>query len=170
MNKHLPAWKRIFLWGVLATLLAGALFNQYSFSLKPLYLSRGHAAAMMAKNDLQKLETVAPDLFNLIRAVNAFPASTRFYFVPCFNDSGNTGRWWWYIHLITRYFSYPRHIFSHDKVQYDGTKEVYIARFIGQAKTWRELDWITSRDIEVLILMRNDSIKFMRTTDPVESL
>ena len=106
----------------------------------------------------------------MVQAVNAFPAATRFYFVPCFEDSGNTGRWWWYVYLMTRYLCYPRTVFCHDKVQYDDTKAVYLSRFIGQARTWQDLDWITSRHIDIIILMRHNRVEFMRPADPVKNL
>lgn len=170
MNKLIPKLKIALLWCVLTALLGVSLYNQFNFSLKPLCLSRNNVASMIGKSDLQKLEVAAPDLFNMIQAVNSFPAATHFYFIPCFNDSGNTGRWWWYIHLMTRYFSYPRTIFTHDKVQYENNKSVYSTRFIGQARTWQELDWITSRHIEVLILMRKNSVEFMKTTEPIKNL
>ena len=170
MNKFIPIFKNILLWCVLAALLIGSLFNQFNFSFKPLSLSKDHIASMMIKNDMQKLETAAPDLFSLVREVSAFPASTRFYFIPCFNDSGNTGRWWWYVYLMARYLSYPRTVFTHDKAEYGDTKGIYLSHFIKEAKTWQELDWITSRHIEVLILMRNNTVEFMRTTAPIKNL
>jgi hypothetical protein len=125
---------------------------------------------MIIKDDVQKLRVIAPDLFNLVEAVNTFPTSTRFYFIPCFEDSGNTGRWWWYVYLIVRYLSYPRTIFCHDKVQYKNSKEIYLERFIGQAKTWQALDWITSRHIEIIILMRNNAVEFIHITSPIKNL
>jgi len=170
MLKSISTLKTNLLWCVLAALLATALYNQFSFSLKPLYLSRSQIVQRVSHNDMQKLEIAAPDLFNMIQAVNSFPASTHFYFIPCFDDSGNAGRWWWYVYLMGRYLSYPRTVFTHDKVQYENSKDVYLSRFIGQARTWQELDWITSRHIEVLILMRNNSIEFIKTTDLIKNL
>ena len=170
MPKFIPVSKNILFWGALTALLIVSAHNQFSFSLKPLGLSLGKTSSMLAKNDMQKLEAAAPDLFSVIEAVKTFPASTRFYFIPCFNDSNNTVRWWWYVHLMARYFAWPRTFFAHDKVQYAGTKEIYIERFLGQAQAWRELDWMAERHIDVLILMRNDSIKFLRADDPIKGL
>ena len=166
----MPAFKKLIPWGVLAALLAVSLYNHFSFSLRPLYVSRGQVPAMIMKSDIDKLEVLAPDLFKVVAAIRTFPPAARFYFVPCFDDSGNTGRWWWYVHLLTRYLCYPRIIFAHDKIQYDNSKTTYLARFIKEARTWQEVDWVDSRQINVIILMRNDLIRFMRTTDPIGDL
>ncbi len=170
MFKLIPTLRTALLWCVLVALLVVSFYNQFNFSLQPLYLSRSQIVRRLSINDMQKLEVAAPDLFTLARAINSFPDSTRFYFIPCFDDSGNTGRWWWYVYLMGRYLSYPRTIFTHDKVQYETSKSIYLSRFIGQARTWRELDWITSRHIDILILMRHNSVEFLRTTDPIKNL
>jgi hypothetical protein len=71
---------------------------------------------------------------------------------------------------MVRYLSFPRTVFTHDKAEYDNSKKVFLSRFIGQARTWQELDWVTSRHIDVLILMRNNSIYFIRTADQINNI
>ena len=169
MRPLIPALKIAILWTVLTALVIGAVIHQINFSLKPLP-ALWNRSAMITRNDTEKLQILAPDLFALVKAVNAFPSKTTFYFVPCFNDSGNTGRWWWYVFLMTRYLSYPRIIFCHSKEQFNNTKEEYLSRFIGPARTWQELDWITTRHIEIIILMRHNTIEFIRAGDPITNL
>jgi hypothetical protein len=169
MIKTFPPVPSLVRWVVLGILLVSASLNQFNFSLKPFFLARKDIPAMISRNDTEKLHVLAPDLFALIRAVNAFPAQTRFYFMPCFQDSGNTGRWWWYVFVLTRYFAYPRIILSHNASLWD-TKEAFITKYIGKARTYQEIDWITSKNIQVIILMRNNRVDFLSTDTPIGGL
>jgi hypothetical protein len=169
MIKTTPPVLSLLRWAVIGALLVSAGLNQFNFSLKPFFLARKDIPAMISRNDTEKLQVLAPDLFALIRAVNAFPPQTRFYFMPCFQDSGNTGRWWWYVFVLTRYFAYPRIILSHNaSLRY--TKENFIARYIGKARTYQDLDWIKSKNIQVIILMRNNKVEFLGVDTPIEGL
>jgi len=157
-------------WLLLPALVIGACFNQFNFSLTPFWQARQSLFMAEPHTDSARLERLAPDIAALVKAVKAYPVETRFYFAPCFRDSGNTARWWWYVYLLTRYLSYPRKILCHDEVLYKSDKTVYSSRYIGKAARWQDLDWITSRGVQVIIMMRNNAVTFIPVSERIQDL
>lgn len=146
---------------ILGLLSAKGLYVLYQTTLRPWPASSSVIQKQLPLSDEQKLEAQAPDLAALVKAVNNYPETTRFYFVPSFADSGNTGRQPWYIYILTRYFAYPRIIACHDSLQYAGSKNVYLERFIGNARTWYDVEWVRDKHINIIILMRNNRVDFL---------
>ena len=161
---------RIVTGAVILTLLVIALRSQASHTLKPWSLRARDAAFMLNLPDREKLAALAPAYANLIREIRRYPAGTRFYFVPCFADSGNTGLWWWYVYLLSRYYSYPNQLLIHDSVLYNDRKDIYMERFISGSRTFNDLPWVKERKIEQIILMRNNQVQILPTTTEIRGL
>ena len=160
-------------------LTAGALFlwlgvasvrSQTENISRVLTNSARYIPKMLSWDDLDKLKALAPAYDSIIQAVNAYPPETRFYLVPCFEDSGNTGFWWWYLYLLTRYYSYPRIIFSHNEFSYENSKALYRERFIGQAASFNDIPWVKARQINNIILIRNNRVNILPATTPTGPL
>lgn len=155
---------------VLLALLLVSVHDQYRLTLKPFISHFSAIPKILPLNDIQKLEQFAPDIYPLIQAINSYPPGTRFYFVPCFQDSGYNERWWWYVFLLTRYITYPRIILSHDPIVFQSNKSTYLEQIIGKASIWSDMDWIASRKVQFIILLRNSNVSIRSINTPVTKI
>jgi len=161
---------RIIACAIILALLLNALVTQHKNTLKP-WLARGSdLTAMLQLTDSEKLTALAPAYAGLIKEIRRYPAGTRFYFVPCFEDSGNTGLWWWYVYLLSRYYSYPNQLLCHDSVLYDDRKDIYLERWIKGSRTFNGIPWVKEHKIEQIILMRNNQVQILPVSSEVHGL
>jgi hypothetical protein len=146
---------------IVAALMVAALYNQYKATLTPWCSRFRDTTLMLSLSDRDKLAVLAPAYAGLIQEIRRFPPGTRFYFVPSFTDSGNTKFWWWYVYLLSRYFSYPNQLLCHDVILYGNDKNIYLERWIKGSRTFRDIPWIKERHIEQIILMRNNQVQIL---------
>ena len=155
---------------ILVVLILMAAYNQVVSTIRPLVTATSSMGKLLTLTEHEKLRILAPSYSRLIDAVNAYPQGTRLYFVPCFEDSGNSGFWWWHLYLLTRYEVYPRKVLCHDELLYEGQKSVYLSRWIGHAKYFNDIKWIRDRGIEYVILVRHNSANILPVTAEVSGL
>ena len=139
--------------------------NQIKYSIIPFLNSYKLVPYLLPKDDLSLLKELAYPVYRIIDEINTYPEETNFYFVPCFEDSGNTQIWWWYLYILTRYLCYPRKIFCMDARLYSESKEEFISKYNGDAKRYSDLEWIKIRNIKYVILFRNNTVSIL----PIET-
>ena len=160
----------LFRWLVLSVLIIGAVRNQFFYALLPFWKDRHGIGENLLKTDAGKLQALAPDISGLVDIVNATPASATFYVVPSFSAPGDHRRDPGLVLGVLRYMCFPRIFLSHDSGLYGARKQLYLEKFIGEARTWQELDWIRSRGIQSIILMRDNKVYFLPVTGPIGEL
>jgi len=146
---------------LLAIVLTVTLSSQIRYQILPFLRSYKSIPYLLSKDDLSLLKEFAYPVYRLIGGINTYPEDTNFYFAPCFADSGNTQIWWWYLHIVTRYFCFPRKILCMDSVLYSDNKDVFISKYIGDAKKYSDLEWIKARKISYVILFRDNAVSIL---------
>jgi len=146
---------------ILLWLISFAIFNQVQFTFKPLAASRAKLPALLIKDDMAQLNLMLPDIGRLFNIVNSAPAEAKFYFVPYFTNSPEMQTYWWYLYLASRYFSYPREVYCHDHSLYKSNKDIYLKRWIGQAKTFDELPWLNDRHVQYIIRIQHNILEIV---------
>ncbi len=162
---------QIFLVGsALVWLIFTTCRSQLEYTWRPLINALPHMMPLLALPDIDKLQALAPSYHQVIQAINTYPPNTRFYFIPSFKDSGNSGFWWWYLYLLCRYYAYPRQILSHNEFFYKGEKSVYLDRCINGAKSFTDISWFKQRGIDQVILIRHNKVEILPPDTSTDTL
>lgn len=146
---------------IIAFYLITSIGNQIRYTFTPFIKSYKNLPYMLAKDDLGQLKELTNPIYNIVEGINKYPEDTNFYFVPCFEDSGNSAVWWWYLYIISRYFAYPRKIFAMDVILYNNNKNEYKKKFMPHGKNYSKLNWIKDREIKYIILFRNNVVSIL---------
>jgi hypothetical protein len=154
---------------ILGLLLIGfyiitAINNQITYIFKPFFESYKNIPSMLFYDDIGQLKQLYYPIYKIVDEINKYPQDTNFYFTPCFEDSNNTESWW-YLYIRVRYVCYPRKIFVNSPLLYNGSKKAYRKHFVGDSKQYDELDWIKNRNIDYVILFRNNTVSIL----PIDS-
>lgn len=146
--------------------IASSIYNQWKWNIQPLSSNFHYLKTMLSLNETQQLQVLSPTIYPWVAQIQTYPPNSTFYFIPCFEDSGNTSLWWWYLCILTRYFAHPRKVLFLDYSLYQENKQIFIKKYIGNAKYYSELDWLKKHQVQYVILMRNNNIQIL----PIQSL